>query len=72
MPSVERELVVVADEGDAVAQGVGYDDMVTRVVVLLCLVDFKAGVALVVLLGVPDEDVRVNEIPLHTVASSRG
>ena len=47
---VEWELVVVADERHAVAQGVSDDDMVAGVVVLLGLVDFEAGIAVVVLL----------------------
>jgi len=45
LPPVERELVVVADEGNTIAQGVGDDDMVAGVVVLLRLVDFEAGIS---------------------------
>ncbi len=58
--AIEGKLVIVADEGYSVAEGVRDDDMVAWVVVFLRLVDFEAGV--------PDVDVGVNEIPLQTVA----
>ena len=60
LPSVERELVVVADEGDTIAQRMGDNDMVARVIVLLRLVDFEAGILLIVLLvEVEDLELRV-------------
>ena len=65
---VERELVVVTDEGDAIAQGVGDNHVITRVVVLLGLVYLKTGVALVVfLMEIEDLEVMVFHIAYHVL-----
>ena len=44
LPPVERELVVVTDEGNTIAQGVGDDDMVAGVVMVLGFIDNEIGV----------------------------
>ena len=47
---IERELVVITDERNAIAEGVRDDEVVAWVIVMLRLVDFKAGVTVVMLL----------------------
>lgn len=49
LASVEGELVVVGDQGDSVADGVGYDQVVRGVIVILRLVGLQSGIGLVML-----------------------
>ena len=48
--AVEGELGVIGDERDAVADGLRNDQVVTGVIVLLCLIDLQSGILLVMLL----------------------
>jgi hypothetical protein len=55
---VERELIVIADKGYAIAESMRYDYVIAGVIVLLHLVYNKAGVAVIVLF-VEIEDLEV-------------
>ena len=48
--AVEGELGVIGDERDAVADGLRNNQVVTGVIVLLCLIDLQSGILLVMLL----------------------